>query len=63
MIDAVTDDMVDTFAAAGTPDEVRRKVSEYSALADSVILSPPDQLLPSAETERYRHAIIETFGH
>ncbi len=62
MIDAVSDAMVDTFAAAGTPDDVRRKVAEYSQLADHVILSPPDQLLDPTETERYRQSIITTFG-
>lgn len=62
MIDAVTDEMVETFAAAGDVDTVRKKLAAYSALADSVILSPPDQLIAAEETERYRRAIVEAFG-
>jgi probable F420-dependent oxidoreductase len=62
MISAVSDEMVDAFAAAGTTDEVRRKVAEYSSLADSVILSPPDQLVDPEETERYRASLMEVFG-
>jgi len=62
MIDAVSDEMVDAFAAAGTADDVRQKVGEYLQLADSVILSPPDQLVDPEETERYRAAIVDAFG-
>jgi alkanesulfonate monooxygenase SsuD/methylene tetrahydromethanopterin reductase-like flavin-dependent oxidoreductase (luciferase family) len=62
MVAAVSEAMVDAFAAAGTADDVRTKVAEYAALADTVILSPPDQLIAPAETERYRAAIIEAFG-
>jgi probable F420-dependent oxidoreductase len=62
MIAAVSGEMIDAFAAAGTVDAVRRKVAEYASLADSVILSPPDQLVDPAESERYRAALIEAFG-
>jgi alkanesulfonate monooxygenase SsuD/methylene tetrahydromethanopterin reductase-like flavin-dependent oxidoreductase (luciferase family) len=62
MIDAVTDEMVDTFAVAGRPDEVKRRVAAYAQLADSICLSPPDQLIAPAETERYREALLATFA-
>lgn len=62
MVSGVTEDMVDVFAAAGTADDVRRKVAEYSDLADSIILTPPDQLVEPAEAARYRSALIEVFG-
>ena len=62
MIDAVTDEMVEAFAAAGDVDTVREKLASYGELADQVILSPPDQLIEPAETERYRHALIDAFG-
>lgn len=62
MIAAVTDDMVETFAAAGDSDSVRKKLRAYSDIADSVILSPPDQLIAPEESERYRGVIIEAFG-
>jgi probable F420-dependent oxidoreductase len=62
MIAAVSDEMIQTFAAVGDADAVRREVAPYLEIADSVILSPPDQLIAPEETERYRQAIIETFG-
>ncbi len=62
MIDAVSDEMIDTFAVAGTPDEVRRKVAPYLELADTICLTPPDQLIDPAESDRYRETLIETFG-
>jgi probable F420-dependent oxidoreductase len=62
MIDAVTGEMVDRFACAGTVDDVRRRVGEYGELADGLILSPPDQLVAPAEADRYREAILDAFG-
>ncbi len=62
MIDAVSDEMVEAFAVVGTPDEARRKLAAYGDLADSICLTPPDQLIDPAETERYREALLTTFG-
>lgn len=62
MTDAITDEMVDTFAVAGTPDEVRRKLAPYADLADSICLTPPGEMIDPGEAARYRQAIIETFG-
>jgi alkanesulfonate monooxygenase SsuD/methylene tetrahydromethanopterin reductase-like flavin-dependent oxidoreductase (luciferase family) len=62
MIAAVTDEMVQAFAAVGDADAVRREVRPYLEIADALILSPPDQLIAPEETEHYRAAIIETFG-
>jgi probable F420-dependent oxidoreductase len=62
MIAAVSNDMVDAFAAIGPIDEVRRKVSEYAELADMVILSPPDQFVDPEETSRLRLSLIEAFS-
>lgn len=62
MIGAVTGEMIDAFAATGTADDVRKKVGEYLSLADSVILSPPDQLVEPSETERYRALLIDAFA-
>jgi probable F420-dependent oxidoreductase len=62
MVDAVSDAMVDTFAVVGRVDAVRKKLAAYADLADSVILSPPDQLIDPAEAERYRLGIIEALG-
>lgn len=62
MTDAVSDEMVDVFAAAGTVDDVRRKAAEYLDLADTVILSPPDQLVDPAQITHYRQSLIEAFA-
>jgi probable F420-dependent oxidoreductase len=62
MVDAVSDEMVDTLAVAGPPDEVKRKVGAYAQLADSICLSPPDQLIEPEQTELYREALLTTFA-
>ncbi|MEX0682692.1 MAG: LLM class flavin-dependent oxidoreductase [Dehalococcoidia bacterium] len=59
---AVSDEMIDTFAAAGDADTVRAKVAPYLELADTVCLSAPDQLIDPAETDRYRRSLIEAFA-
>jgi alkanesulfonate monooxygenase SsuD/methylene tetrahydromethanopterin reductase-like flavin-dependent oxidoreductase (luciferase family) len=62
MISAVSDEMVDAFALAGPPDDVRKRLAAYGELADSICLSPPDQLIDPRETETYREALLATFG-
>jgi probable F420-dependent oxidoreductase len=41
MTGAVSDEMVDAFAVAGRPDDVRARLRRYDALADHVVLFPP----------------------
>jgi len=62
MVDAVSEQMIDVFAVAGTPEETRGKLEAYAELADSICLQPPDQLIDPAETEVYRQALLATFG-
>jgi probable F420-dependent oxidoreductase len=62
MIDAVSDEMVETFAVVGTPDEARGKLTPYAELADSICLTPPDQLVSPEEAAEYRDALLQTFG-
>ncbi len=62
MVDAVSDEMIEAFAVAGTPDEAKREMEAYAELADSICLTPPDQLIDPAETEAYRQALLATFG-
>ena len=62
MIAAVSQEMVEAFAVAGTPDHVRKKVSIYGELADSLALSWPEHFLPSDEVEAYREAVLDLFG-
>ena len=41
MVGAVSEAMVDEFAAAGTPDEVDAKLRRYDGVVDEVVLSVP----------------------
>lgn len=59
MIKAIPDEMVTTFAIAGTTDEARERVSKMWEHADSMTLSAP-QYLPRARTDEYRRALVET---
>ena len=55
MVRAIPDEMVTTFALAGTPDEVRERLSQMWEHADSMTLSPPQYFLPGHDwtsTER-----------
>jgi len=60
MLKAVPDEMVTTFAVAGTPDDVLDRVSKTWAYADSMTLSPPVYFLPPARIADYRTAIADT---
>jgi probable F420-dependent oxidoreductase len=62
MAEAVSAEMIEAFAVAGTPDEARKQLAAYSELADSICLQPPDQLIDPSETESYRRALVATFG-
>ncbi len=62
MMDRVTEEMIDTFAAAGDADRVRKKVSLYGEMADSMALSWPEHLIPTEQTEAYREAVVSVFG-
>lgn len=59
MVDAVPDDMVDAFALAGTPDEVRAKLKDYEGIADGVKLSPPTHLVDPSVTRHCQSTILE----
>lgn len=62
MIDAVTDAMVDEFALAGTPAQVRDKLRRFDGIVDEVALSPPSfQISPSGAAE-ILGALIEHCG-
>ena len=62
-IAAVPDEMVTTFMAAGTPDEVRERIEALGRSADSLTLLPPGTggTLPVERVRAYRRAIAETF--
>lgn len=64
MRDAVPDEMVKTFALAGTPDDVREQIEAFWKHADSITLMPPNSMLDGPTVAGYQTAIADTFfGH
>jgi probable F420-dependent oxidoreductase len=61
MLRAVPDEMVTTFAIAGTPDEARERVARMWPYADSITLSAPQYFVSGARANEYRNAIVSTF--
>ncbi|HXN87723.1 MAG TPA: LLM class flavin-dependent oxidoreductase, partial [Candidatus Binataceae bacterium] len=61
MVSAIPDEMVTTFAIAGTPDEARERVNQIWQHADSMTLSPPQYFVPAERMPGYRDAIAKTF--
>jgi probable F420-dependent oxidoreductase len=60
MRSAIPDDMVETFAIVGTPDEVQSKLIEVWKLADSVTVIAPINFLKPDQILRYQQAIATT---
>ncbi len=61
MFAAVPDEMVDTFAIAGTPDECRVRLRDFAGL-DVAVLFPPSYQLGPDEIEANHLAILEAFN-
>jgi probable F420-dependent oxidoreductase len=59
MLKAVPDEMVTTFAIAGTPDEVRERIERMWPFADSITLSPPANFIRRAKVDEYRKALVD----
>ena len=59
MFAAVPDEMVETFAVVGTPDEVRRKVNVFSELADALTPSEARYFLLPEQQQMYQKALVE----
>lgn len=57
----VPDEMVETFVACGTPDEVRKKLAPMWEVADSLCPVPPVYGLPADKLMAYSGAIASTF--
>jgi alkanesulfonate monooxygenase SsuD/methylene tetrahydromethanopterin reductase-like flavin-dependent oxidoreductase (luciferase family) len=52
MLGAVTEEMVDEFAVAGTPEQVRAGLRRFDGLVDEVVLSVPSfRIAPERVTE------------
>ncbi|MGH7856667.1 MAG: LLM class flavin-dependent oxidoreductase, partial [Candidatus Binatia bacterium] len=55
------DEMVETFAVVGTPDECRARVDRIAAITDSFTLCAPISGLPPDKIGDYARRIAETF--
>jgi probable F420-dependent oxidoreductase len=62
MTDAVSEEMIDAFAIAGTAEDARRALGAYLELADTICLVPPDQNVPREAVQKYREALVDAFG-
>jgi probable F420-dependent oxidoreductase len=58
----ISDEMVETYTAAGPLDKVRARVSEVAERGDGVFLSPPTYFIPPEQIGEYQGRIIEAFG-
>jgi probable F420-dependent oxidoreductase len=58
----VSDEMVDTYCAAGPLDKVRARVEEVAERADGVFLTPPTYFLPPEQLLEYQRRIVEAFA-
>jgi probable F420-dependent oxidoreductase len=61
MLKAVPDEMVNTFAIAGTPDEAKTRVEDLWKTADSLTLTAPFYFIEGTKVAGYQQAIAETF--
>ena len=59
----IPDELIDCFAAVGSPDEVRKGMARFEGIAESVRVLPPPHVLSAAQMDVYQDAILETFGH
>lgn len=63
LADVTSDRLVEAFALAGTPDEVREQLGQFEGLVDHVVLHPP-YVAPFTADEAAQgfHNILSTFG-
>jgi probable F420-dependent oxidoreductase len=61
MIGLISDQMCETYAVAGTPDEVREKIGRWEGLADALYLGPPWATPDSLRTAETFDRIVDTF--
>ncbi len=62
MAAAVTEEMIDEIAIAGTPDEVRDQIKQWDDLAEHVLLYTPSIGIKGERVEENLDAIVETFA-
>ena len=59
---AISDEMVETYCAAGPLDKVRERVEATAERADGIFLTPPTYFISPEELIEYQHRLIEAFG-
>ena len=59
----VTDEMLDTMAVAGTPEECRDRLAERARSVDRLLLGAPVVATDPGRIREYHDAILETFGN
>jgi probable F420-dependent oxidoreductase len=59
---AISDEMVETYCAAGPLDKVRERVEATAERADGLFLTPPTYFIGAEELSEYQRRIIEGFG-
>lgn len=59
---AISDEMVETYCAAGPLDKVRARVEETAKRADGLFLTPPTYFISPEELSEYQNRIIDAFG-
>ena len=59
---AISDEMVETYCAAGPLDKVRERVEQTAERADGLFLTPPTYFISPQELSEYQRRIIEAFG-
>ncbi|HEY7491257.1 MAG TPA: LLM class flavin-dependent oxidoreductase [Candidatus Tectomicrobia bacterium] len=62
MADAVSDEMVQAIAIAGTPDECRQQLRRFEGLVDLPLLYAPSFGIPDNRIAENNRLILETFG-
>lgn len=59
---AISDEMVETYCAAGPLEKVRVRVEETAERADGLFLTPPTYFIGAEEMGEYQNRIIDSFG-
>ena len=60
--EAIPDEMVDAYTAAGPLDKVRSRVEEMAERGDGLWLTPPTYFIPPEQLLEYQTKIVEEFG-
>jgi probable F420-dependent oxidoreductase len=60
--EAIPDEMVETYTAAGPLDKVRERVEAAAERGDGVFLTPATYFIPPEQIAEYQSRIIEAFG-